>query len=119
MGRIREALEIARRRTSDFLIDGELQADSALVPEVAKRKLGDSAVAGRANVLIFPNLDAGNICYKLIERLARAKAIGPIVLGTAQPCSDLSRGCSVEDIVNSTAITVIRAQKAAMATDKG
>jgi len=109
--KIREAVEMLKAREVDFLIDGELQADSALVPEVAKRKLKDSDVAGMANVLIFPNLDAGNICYKLIERLAQAKAIGPVLLGTTQPCGDLSRGCSVEDIIDSTAITVIRAQR--------
>lgn len=109
--KIREAVDIIKSRNSGFLIDGELQGDSALVPEVAMRKLGESEVAGRANVLIFPNLDAGNICYKLTQRLANARAIGPIVLGTLQPCSDLSRGCSVEDIIDCTAVTVIRAQK--------
>ena len=109
--KIREAVDIAKLKNSGFLIDGELQGDSALVPEIAVRKLGESEVAGRANVLIFPNLDAGNICYKLTQRLAQARAIGPIILGTKQPCSDLSRGCAVEDIVDCTAITVIRAQK--------
>jgi len=111
--KIKEAVKIAKSKNSDFFIDGELQADSAIVPEVAKKKLADfeSDVAGRANVLIFPNLDAGNICYKLIERLAGARAIGPIILGTVQPCGDLSRGCSVEDIINSTAVAVVRAQK--------
>ena len=108
---VKDAVEIAISKNSGFIIDGELQADSALVPEVAKRKLKDSQVAGRANVLIFPNLDAGNISYKLIQRLANARAIGPIILGTVQPCSDLSRGCEVEDIVDCAAITVIRAQK--------
>lgn len=109
--RIKEAVEIANAKNSGFLIDGELQGDSALVLEVASRKLGESKVAGRANVLIFPNLDTGNICYKLIQRLANARAIGPIILGTKQPCSDLSRGCTVEDIIDCTAVTVIRAQK--------
>ena len=109
--KIKEAVEIANSKNSGFLIDGELQGDSALVPEIATRKLGKSEVAGRANVLIFPNLDAGNICYKLIQRLAKARAVGPIVLGTKQPCSDLSRGCDVEDIIDCTAVTVIRAQK--------
>lgn len=108
--KVKEAVEIAKSKNSGFLIDGELQADSALVPEVAARKLGESEVAGKANVLIFPNLDSGNISYKLIQRLAGARAIGPIVLGTVQPCSDLSRGCEVEDIVDCTAVTVIRAQ---------
>ncbi len=109
--KIKEAVEIAKSKNSGFLIDGELQGDSALVPEIASRKLGKSEVGGRANVLIFPNLDAGNICYKLTQRLARARAVGPIVLGTKQPCSDLSRGCDVEDIIDCTAVTVIRAQK--------
>lgn len=108
--KIRDAVEIAQSKNSGFSIDGELQADSALVPEVAKIKLGSSDVAGRANVLIFPNLDAGNICYKLTQRLANARAVGPIVLGTIQPCSDLSRGCNIEDIIDCTAVTVIRAQ---------
>ncbi|MFA5272502.1 MAG: phosphate acyltransferase, partial [Candidatus Omnitrophota bacterium] len=110
--KIKEAVEIAKSKNSGFAIDGELQVDSALVPEVAKRKLGDSEVAGRANVLIFPNLDAGNICYKITQRLANARAVGPIILGTIQPCSDLSRGCDVDDVIDCTAITVIRAQKA-------
>jgi len=109
--KIREAVEIANKKNSDFLIDGELQGDSALVPEIASRKLGESKVAGKANVLIFPNLDAGNICYKLTQRLAKARAIGPIVIGTKQPCSDLSRGCDVEDVIDCTAVSVIRAQK--------
>ncbi len=109
--KVREAVELAKDLKKDFFIDGELQLDSALVPEVAALKLKGSDVAGKANVLIFPNLDAGNIGYKLTERLARARAIGPIILGTIQPCSDLSRGCSVEDIVDCTAVTVVRAQK--------
>ncbi|MFH1363591.1 MAG: phosphate acyltransferase [Candidatus Omnitrophota bacterium] len=109
--KIKEAVEIAKGKNSGFLIDGELQGDSALVESVAARKLGESQVAGKANVLIFPNLDAGNICYKLTQRLANARAIGPIVLGTLQPCSDLSRGCEVEDIIDCAAVTVIRAQK--------
>ncbi|MDP2923187.1 MAG: phosphate acyltransferase [Candidatus Omnitrophota bacterium] len=108
--KIKEAVEIAKSRNSGFAIDGELQVDAALVPEVAKRKLGDSNVAGKANVLIFPNLDAGNICYKLTQRLAKARAVGPIILGTMQPCSDLSRGCDVDDIIDCTAVTVVRAQ---------
>jgi len=109
--RIKEAAEIANAKNSGFLIDGELQGDSALVLEIASRKLGESKVAGRANVLIFPNLDTGNICYKLIQRLANARAVGPIILGTKQPCSDLSRGCTVEDIIDCTAVTVVRVQK--------
>jgi len=109
--KVKQAVDIARSKDAHLLIDGEFQPDAAIVPDVAKIKLSDSDVAGRANVLIFPNLDAGNLCYKLTERLAKARAIGPIILGTVQPCSDLSRGCSVEDIVDCTAVTVIRAQR--------
>jgi phosphate acetyltransferase len=109
--KIKEAVDIANSKDSGFMIDGELQGDSALVPKVASRKLSESAVAGKANVLVFPNLDAGNICYKLTQRLANARAVGPIVLGTIQPCSDLSRGCDVDDIIDCAAVTVIRAQK--------
>jgi len=109
--KVREATKIAQRKAPHFSIDGELQADSAIVKEVAQIKAPQSKVAGSANVLIFPNLDAGNICYKLTERLAKARAIGPIILGTKRPCSDLSRGCSIEDIIDCTAVTVIRAQK--------
>lgn len=111
--KIKEAVETAKSKNSGFMIDGELQGDSALVESVAARKLGESEVAGKANILVFPNLDAGNICYKLTQRLANARAIGPIVLGTKQPCSDLSRGCEVEDILDCAAVTVIRAQKRA------
>jgi len=107
--KIKEAVNIAQQKNTGLLIDGELQADAAIVPEVAKIKVKQSDVAGQANVLIFPNLDAGNICYKVTERLARARAIGPIILGMKQPCSDLSRGCNVEDIIDCTAVTVIRA----------
>ena len=118
VNKIKDAVEIANSKDSGFLIDGELQGDSALVPSVASRKLKESEVAGKANVLIFPNLDAGNICYKLTQRLAGARAIGPIVLGTVQPCSDLSRGCDVEDIIDCTAVTVIRAQKKTLSKNK-
>lgn len=111
--KIKDAVKIAKSKTTEFAIDGELQPDAAIVPEVAKIKVEKSAVAGHANVLIFPNLDAGNICYKLTQRLAKARAVGPIILGTVQPCSDLSRGCSVEDIIDCAAVTVIRAQNRA------
>lgn len=111
--KIKDAVEIAGSKDSGFMIDGELQGDSALDPKVASRKLGKSDVAGAANVLVFPNLDAGNICYKLTQRLAKARAIGPIILGTKQSCSDLSRGCEVEDIIDCAAVTVVRAQKKA------
>jgi phosphate acetyltransferase len=108
--KIKDAVEIAKSKKSGFMIDGELQGDSALDPKVALRKLDKSDVAGKANVLVFPNLDAGNICYKLTQRLAKARAVGPIILGTKQPCSDLSRGCEVDDIIDCTAVTVVRAQ---------
>jgi len=111
--KVREATKIAKEKEPSLLIDGELQADAALDEEVAKIKLPFSPVAGKANVLIFPNLDAGNISYKLTQRLAKARAVGPIILGFKQFCSDLSRGCSIEDIIDCTAITVIRAQKRA------
>ncbi len=106
-----EATRIAREQAPGLLIDGELQGDAALVMEVAERKLKEPGiVAGRANVLIFPNLDAGNIAYKLTQYLAEAEAYGPILQGFAKPVNDLSRGASVEDIVGVTAITVVQAQ---------
>ncbi len=109
--RIRKAVAIAHDIAPEIILDGELQVDAAIIPEVAQHKVKDSPVAGRANVLIFPDLEAGNISYKLVERLAGARAIGPILLGSAKPCSDLSRGCSAEDIVDCVAITVIRANQ--------
>jgi len=101
------ALEIARTRNPSLAIDGELQGDSAIIPTVAAKKVKtESAVAGRANVLIFPDLDSGNIAYKLTQYLAKAKAIGPFLQGFAKPISDLSRGASVDDIVSTAVVTL-------------
>jgi phosphate acetyltransferase len=107
--KVREALKKARDMAPGLIIDGELQPDSAIVPEVAKIKCPASDVAGHANVLIFPDLNSGNICYKLTQRLANARAVGPLLQGFQKPCSDLSRGCSWEDIVDAVAITSVRA----------
>ena len=106
-----EATKIAKRDYPNLRIDGELQLDAAICPDVAKRKAPSSNVAGYANVLIFPNIDAGNIGYKLVERFAHAKAYGPITQGMAAPVNDLSRGSDVDEIVGVVAITAVQAQK--------
>lgn len=108
--KVSNAVKIANEQRPDLMIDGELQADAALVPKVAKQKAPGSEVAGNANVLVFPDLQAGNIGYKLVQRFAGAEAIGPICQGFAKPINDLSRGASVEDIVNVVVITAVQAQ---------
>lgn len=104
-----KATEIAKEKYSQYAIDGELQLDAAIVPEIASSKAPQSKVAGKANVLVFPDLDAGNIGYKLVQRLAKAEAYGPICQGIAKPVNDLSRGCSPSDIVGVVAITSVQA----------
>jgi phosphate acetyltransferase len=104
------ALALAKEMDPKLMIDGELQADAAIIPSIGSKKAPNSPIAGKANVLVFPTLDAGNIAYKLVQRIAKAEAIGPILQGMAAPINDLSRGCSVQDIVNMIAITANQAQ---------
>jgi phosphate acetyltransferase len=110
LNKIKQAVQIAQKQAPDLTIEGEMQVDAAIVPKVAKRKWPQSQVAGQANVLIFPDLNSGNIAYKLVQRLAGAEAIGPILQGLKKPINDLSRGCDVDDIVNLAAITTIEAK---------
>ena len=110
--KVTAAVSIAHEKYPELNLDGELQLDAAIVPSVAKSKAKDSKVAGQANVLIFPNLDCGNIGYKLVQRLAKAEAYGPMLQGIAKPVNDLSRGCSAEDIVGVVALTAVQAQMA-------
>jgi len=109
--RVVEATKMIKDRSPDLIVEGEMQVDAAINPEVCARKFPNSRIKGDANILIFPNLSAANISYKLVERLAGAKAVGPILQGLKKPVNDLSRGCSAEDIANLAAITTIEAQE--------
>jgi phosphate acetyltransferase len=109
--RVQEAVRLLGERKPDFAFDGELQADAALVPSVTQKKAPGSPITGKVNTIVFPDLGAGNIGYKLVQRLAGAEAYGPFLQGFAKPISDLSRGCSVEDIVVTAAVTLVQAGK--------
>jgi phosphate acetyltransferase len=109
--KIVKAVQIAKEMRPDLILDGELQVDAALVPSVSETKAPGSPVGGKANVLIFPDLQSGNIAYKLCQRLAKMRALGPLIHGTLAPCSDMSRGCDVEDIIDIVCITSIRAAR--------
>lgn len=109
--KVANATKIAKQSHPELIIDGELQLDSAIIPEIADLKAPESSLKGRANVLVFPDLNAGNIGYKLVQRLAKANAYGPLCQGIAKPVNDLSRGCSADDIVGVVALTALQAQK--------
>jgi phosphate acetyltransferase len=108
--KVREAFNMVKERRPELIVDGELQADAALIEGVARKKAPGSPVDGKANVLVFPDLQSGNIGYKLVQRLAGAEAFGPALQGFAKPVSDLSRGCSIEDIVITSAMTLAQAE---------
>jgi phosphate acetyltransferase len=110
--KVAEAVKIAKEKFPDMEVDGELQLDAALVESVGAAKAPGSTVAGKANTLVFPSLEAGNIGYKLVQRLAKAEAYGPVLQGLSMPVNDLSRGCFAEDIVGVVAITAVQAQLA-------
>lgn len=109
--RVQEAVQLAKEKAPELLLDGELQADAALIPSVTEKKAPGSPITGKVNTLVFPDLGAGNIGYKLVQRLAGADAYGPFLQGFAKPISDLSRGCSAEDIVATVAVTLVQAGK--------